>query len=72
MAAFKSWFQPSLTVAAAVERSFETGQMRSGLTLQVSPAMHVCLRKRRGDDVKRHAACNRVRSAGSLLRLFLS
>lgn len=35
MAAFKSWFQPSLTLAAAVERSFDTGLTRTGLTLQV-------------------------------------
>jgi hypothetical protein len=35
MAAFKSWFQPSVAVAAAVERSFVTGKMRTGLTVQV-------------------------------------
>uniref|UniRef100_A0A383V7V0 Uncharacterized protein n=1 Tax=Tetradesmus obliquus TaxID=3088 RepID=A0A383V7V0_TETOB len=35
MAAFKSWFQPSVAFAAAVERSFVTGQMRTGLTVQV-------------------------------------
>jgi hypothetical protein len=36
MAAFKSWFQPSVAVAAAVERSFITGKVRTGLTIQVS------------------------------------
>ncbi|WIA23567.1 hypothetical protein OEZ85_000289 [Tetradesmus obliquus] len=35
MAAFKSWFQPSVAFAAAVERSFVTGKMRTGLTVQV-------------------------------------
>ncbi len=37
MAAFKSWFQPSVALAAAVERSFITGQTRTGLTVQVCP-----------------------------------
>jgi len=35
MAAFKSWFQPSLTLAGVVERSFDTGKTRTGLTIQV-------------------------------------
>jgi hypothetical protein len=39
MAAFKSWFQPSVAVAAAVERSFITGKMRTGLTVQVSSVL---------------------------------
>lgn len=38
MAGFKSWFQPSVAVAAAVERSFKTGQTRTGLTVQVRGA----------------------------------
>jgi hypothetical protein len=36
MAAFKSWFQPSVAVAAAVERSLVTGKVRTGLSVQVS------------------------------------
>jgi hypothetical protein len=35
MAAFKSWFQPSLTLAGVVEHCFDTGKTRSGLTVQV-------------------------------------
>jgi hypothetical protein len=35
MAAFKSWFAPSLTLAGVVERSFEGGQTRTGVTVQV-------------------------------------
>jgi hypothetical protein len=35
LAAFKSWFQPRVAVAAAIERSFVTGKMRTGLTVQV-------------------------------------
>lgn len=36
MAAFKSWFQPSLTLAGVVERSFDTGKTRTGVTIQAS------------------------------------
>jgi hypothetical protein len=42
MAAMKTWFQPSLTLAAAVERSFESGLTRTGLTLQVRGS-HLCV-----------------------------
>jgi hypothetical protein len=42
MAAFKSWFQPSVAVAAAVERSFVTGKIRTGLTVQVTTTFHTC------------------------------
>jgi hypothetical protein len=36
MAAFKSWFQPSLTLAGVIERCFDTGKTRTGVTIQVS------------------------------------
>lgn len=42
MAAFKSWFQPSLTLAGVVERSFETGKTRTGMTVQVGFCGVVC------------------------------
>ncbi|KAF8061130.1 ENV9 [Scenedesmus sp. PABB004] len=35
VAAFKSWFQPSLAVAGVLERSFATGATRAGVTVQV-------------------------------------
>eukprot|EP00879_Flechtneria_rotunda_P016435 GHRR01017199.1.p2 GENE.GHRR01017199.1~~GHRR01017199.1.p2 ORF type:complete len:135 (+),score=31.91 GHRR01017199.1:307-711(+) len=35
MAAFKSWFQPSIAVAAALDHSFVTGITKTGVTVQV-------------------------------------
>ncbi|KAI8467554.1 MAG: hypothetical protein J3K34DRAFT_430110 [Monoraphidium minutum] len=52
LAAFKSWFQPSLALAACWEYSFKSGQMRVGLTAQVEN--FGALRYERSREVQAH------------------